>query len=37
VNLFTEDGEMLGASTLQRSAHPTDLAWHPTEKLLVVA
>merc|ERR1719326_1913345 len=34
VTLFTQDGEHLAESTLQRAAKPTMIAWHPTRKLL---
>eukprot|EP00056_Hartaetosiga_gracilis_P002835 m.57093 g.57093 ORF g.57093 m.57093 type:complete len:1349 (+) comp11214_c0_seq1:56-4102(+) len=34
VNLFNDDGDHLFQSTIQRSASPTVIAWHPTKKLL---
>eukprot|EP00049_Salpingoeca_infusionum_P004465 m.79743 g.79743 ORF g.79743 m.79743 type:complete len:1348 (+) comp12578_c0_seq1:46-4089(+) len=34
IHLFTEDGEHLTNSTVQRVALPSTLSWHPTLKLL---
>eukprot|EP00050_Salpingoeca_kvevrii_P007157 m.294179 g.294179 ORF g.294179 m.294179 type:complete len:1361 (-) comp12942_c0_seq1:503-4585(-) len=34
VNIFTQDGEHVRGSTLQRSAFPTLVSWHPEELLL---
>jgi len=34
VNLYTEDGAHVTESSLQRSALPTVIAWHPTQQLL---
>ncbi|EDQ92235.1 uncharacterized protein MONBRDRAFT_17802 [Monosiga brevicollis MX1] len=37
VSLYTDDGENLPSATLQRSAHPTDVAWHPIEQVLATS
>ena len=34
VRLFTDDGELIEDATIQRTAFPTALQWHPTLKLL---